>query len=62
LAETLAFLVCLRLGEHESEDYEEDGGTGAEPEERSPGVGGGVDETSGECGAEKISKGVLEGS
>lgn len=58
-AHALALAVGLGLGHHEAEDDEEDGRTGAEPVERAPAVGGGVDEAAGEGGSEEISKGVL---
>lgn len=54
-----ALAVGLGLGHHEAEGDEEDGRAGAEPVQRAPSVGGGVDEAAGEGGSEEVSKGVL---
>lgn len=58
-AHALALAVGLGLGHHQSEGDEEDGRAGAEPVQRAPSVGGGVDEAASEGGSEKVSKGVL---
>lgn len=44
LAQALALEVRVGLGEHETEDDEEEGRAGAEPEQGAPVVAGGVDE------------------
>lgn len=56
----LAFLVRLCLGEHQTSDDEEDRGASAEPEERTPVVGGCIDETASKCGTEKVPESILQ--
>ena len=57
-ADELALLKGLRLGQQEAGDDDEDGGTGAEPEQRTPAVRGRVDQAPREDGGQEVSKGV----
>lgn len=60
LAKALALAVGYRLGQHESEDDEEDGRAGAEPEQRAPAVRSRVDEAAGKGGTEEIAECILK--
>lgn len=54
----LACLVDMCLGEHQAIQDDEDRRARAEPVQRSPAVGGRVDESAGERGGEQIAKGI----
>ena len=53
-----AVTIGLRLGEHETEEDDQHGRTGAEPVEWAPAVGCGVDETAGEGCREQVAERV----
>jgi len=58
VAKSGALLVGLSLGQDEAEEDDEHGRTRAEPEQRSPTVRGGVDESSGKGCSQEITEGV----
>lgn len=59
VSHALALLEHLRLGQHEADGNENDGGAGGEPVQRAPGMRRGVDEAAGKGGAEEVAKGIL---
>ena len=54
----LSFAVCLGFWQAETEDDDQDRRPSAKPVQRSPAMRGGVDQASGECGRQQISKRV----
>ena len=56
VSDRVTFYVCIGLRQAESEDDNQNGRAGAEPEEWAPAVRSGVDKTSRKCRGQKIAE------